>query len=78
MPSPQPWKKKACAGISAAGPRAVEQHASALRVVLDNGEAVEGELILSAIGLKPRTALAQAAGLTIQSRHHGRPDARHQ
>lgn len=44
----------------------VDQDASALRVVLDNGDAVEGDLILSAIGLRPRTALAQAAGLIVE------------
>ena len=44
----------------------VEQSGSALRVMLDNGEAEEGDLVLSAIGLKPRTALAQAAGLAVK------------
>lgn len=43
--------------------QAVEQDTSALRVVLDNGDALEADLILSAIGLKPRTDLARAAGL---------------
>ena len=45
--------------------RTVEQDATGLRVLLDNGEEVAGELVLSAIGLKPRTALAEAAGLSV-------------
>lgn len=45
--------------------RSVEQAASGYRVVLDNGEALEADVVLSAIGLRPRTRLAQAAGIPV-------------
>jgi rubredoxin-NAD+ reductase len=35
------------------------------RVTLDNGETVDADVVLSAIGLKPRTQLAQAAGVAV-------------
>lgn len=38
---------------------------SRLNVTLNDGSTVSADLVLSAIGLRPRTALAQAAGLTI-------------
>jgi rubredoxin-NAD+ reductase len=37
-----------------------------LRVSLDNGSQLEADIVLSAIGLKPRTQLAQTAGLEIK------------
>jgi rubredoxin---NAD+ reductase len=36
-----------------------------IRVTLDNGETVAADVVLSAIGLKPRTQLAQAAGIKV-------------
>ncbi|HTP95836.1 MAG TPA: FAD-dependent oxidoreductase [Burkholderiales bacterium] len=45
--------------------QAVERDGGRLRVRLANGEALHADAVLSAIGLKPRTALAQAAGLAV-------------
>ena len=33
--------------------------------MLDNGEVIEADVVLSAIGLRPRTQLAQAAGIPV-------------
>ena len=41
----------------------VERTAAGYRVTLDNGETIETDVVLSAIGLRPRTRLAQAAGI---------------
>ena len=41
----------------------VERTANGYRIELDNGEAIEAEVVLSAIGLRPRTRLAQDAGI---------------
>jgi rubredoxin-NAD+ reductase len=43
----------------------VEAAGTALRVRLADGAAVETDLILSAVGLRPRTGLAAQAGLTV-------------
>jgi len=43
----------------------VEQTAGGYQVVLDNGQAIEADVVLSAIGLRPRTQLAQAAGIPV-------------
>ncbi|MDP2252767.1 MAG: FAD-dependent oxidoreductase, partial [Thiobacillus sp.] len=43
----------------------VEQTANGYRVELDNGETIEADAVLSAIGLRPRTHLAQAAGIPV-------------
>ncbi|MDA8127395.1 MAG: FAD-dependent oxidoreductase [Betaproteobacteria bacterium] len=43
----------------------VDVAAGAYRVVLDSGEIVAADLVLSAIGLRPRTALAHAAGIPV-------------
>jgi len=43
----------------------VERTATGCQVVLDNGEILEADVVLSAIGLKPRTGLAQAAGIPV-------------
>ncbi|MDZ7595085.1 MAG: FAD-dependent oxidoreductase [Thiobacillus sp.] len=43
--------------------KSVEQAENGYRITLDNGETVEADVVLSAIGLKPRTQLAQAAGI---------------
>ena len=43
--------------------KCVEQAADGYRVVLDNGESLAADAVLSAIGLRPRTQLAQAAGI---------------
>lgn len=45
--------------------KSVEQTANGYRVELDNGEALEVDVVLSAIGLRPRTQLAQAAGIPV-------------
>jgi len=42
---------------------AVMRTADGLRVTLTDGQQLSGDVVLSAIGLKPRTALAHAAGL---------------
>lgn len=44
---------------------AVDHAAGALRVTLGDGTALEADAVLSAIGLRPRTQLAAAAGLTV-------------
>jgi rubredoxin-NAD+ reductase len=46
--------------------QSVDHQAGALRVMLANGIALDTDLVLSAIGLKPRVALAEAAGLSVQ------------
>jgi len=45
--------------------KSVERTADGYRVTLDNGETVAADVVLSAIGLKPRTQLAQAAGIQV-------------
>jgi rubredoxin-NAD+ reductase len=45
--------------------KCVEQTANGYRVELDNGETIEADAVLSAIGLRPRTLLAQAAGIPV-------------
>ena len=45
--------------------KSVEPSASGYRVGLDNGEAIAADVVLSAIGLRPRTQLAQAAGIPV-------------
>ncbi len=45
--------------------KSVERTADGYRVTLDNGETVVADVVLSAIGLKPRTQLAQAAGIAV-------------
>jgi rubredoxin-NAD+ reductase len=48
------------------GVAAVDRVQSGYRLTLDNGEAVAADLVLSAIGLVPRTALALAAGIAVE------------
>ncbi len=43
----------------------VDRDGSRLRVTLSNGEAITTDAVLSAIGLRPRTGLARAAGLEV-------------
>ena len=43
--------------------QAVDAEGDALRLTLANGQLLHSDLVLSAVGLRPRTALAQAAGL---------------
>jgi rubredoxin-NAD+ reductase len=45
--------------------KSVERTATGYQVVLDNGDSIETDVVLSAIGLKPRTQLAQAAGIPV-------------
>lgn len=43
----------------------VDHRAGGYRLTLDNGSLIDADLVLSAIGLKPRTQLAQAAGIPV-------------
>jgi rubredoxin-NAD+ reductase len=49
-------------GRSAKG---VERTEHGFRVRLDDGEAIDADVVLSAIGLRPRTQLAHAAGIAV-------------
>lgn len=61
------------AGLEAIGVRfhfgasceSVERDGETYRVMLSNGRTVAADLVLSAVGLRPRTALAAAAGLKV-------------
>ena len=43
----------------------IEQTGSGYQVELGNGDLIESEVVLSAIGLRPRTQLAQSAGIPV-------------
>ncbi|NBR28529.1 MAG: FAD-dependent oxidoreductase [Betaproteobacteria bacterium] len=43
----------------------IDKAGEKLKLTLANGKQFDADLVLSAIGLKPRTALAQAAGITV-------------
>lgn len=45
--------------------KSIERTADGYQVTLDNGDTVAADVVLSAIGLKPRTQLAQAAGIPV-------------
>ena len=45
---------------------AIDHDGDALRIALASGETIAADLVLSAIGLKPKLDLAHAAGLTIR------------
>jgi rubredoxin-NAD+ reductase len=45
--------------------KSVERTAGGYQVALDNGDTLAAEVVLSAIGLRPRTQLAQAAGIPV-------------
>jgi rubredoxin-NAD+ reductase len=45
--------------------KSVESTASGYQVGLDNGEVIAADVVLSAIGLRPRTRMAQAAGIPV-------------
>jgi rubredoxin-NAD+ reductase len=45
--------------------RAVDRDGEALRVTLQDGTALAADVVLSAVGLRPRTALAREAGLEV-------------
>lgn len=47
------------------GVKAVNRAGTQLRVTLDNGREIAADVVLSAVGLRPRTELARAAGLEI-------------
>ena len=47
------------------GVKSVDLDSSALKVTLDNGTLINADIVLSAVGLKPRTQLAQSAGLKV-------------
>jgi rubredoxin-NAD+ reductase len=46
--------------------QAVKQEPTGLSVTLDNSEKIQGDVVLSAIGLKPRTTLANEAGIATK------------
>jgi rubredoxin-NAD+ reductase len=43
----------------------VDRHGDGVKVLLSDGSSIEADLVLSAIGLKPRTGLAASAGLAV-------------
>lgn len=43
----------------------LERHGEALQASLSNGQLIECDLVVSAVGLRPRTELAEAAGLCV-------------
>jgi rubredoxin-NAD+ reductase len=45
--------------------KSVDATSTGYQLTLDNGETLEADAVLSAIGLKPRTQLAQAAGIPV-------------
>lgn len=45
--------------------KSVDATATGYQLTLDNGETLDADAVLSAIGLKPRTQLAQAAGIPV-------------
>ena len=47
------------------GAQAVDKSGERLQVTLANGETIEADIVLSAVGLKPKLDLARAAGLTL-------------
>lgn len=47
------------------GTQSVDHDGAALKVTLDNGTVLAADIVLSAVGLKPRTDLAKAAGLKV-------------
>lgn len=62
------------AGLAAAGARwhlgttarGVERAAGGYRVTLSSGEVLNADVVLSAVGLMPRTGLAKAAGISVK------------
>src|SRR5690606_36896916 len=49
-----------------AGAKAVERSGGRYRVRLDDGSTLEADLVVSAVGLRPRTRLAQEAGCEVE------------
>ena len=47
--------------------RAVNRRGDGVAVALDNGEELVADLVVRAVGVRPRVALAQAAGLTVRA-----------
>jgi rubredoxin-NAD+ reductase len=47
------------------GVQSVDREGGGYRLTLNNGGTIQADLVLSAVGLKPRTALAQAAGIRV-------------
>jgi rubredoxin-NAD+ reductase len=48
-----------------AATQSVERIHESLRITLANGDVIQTDVVLSAVGLRPRTALAEAAGLEV-------------
>lgn len=47
------------------GVKSVDSEGTGFKVTLDNGSTLAADLVLSAVGLKPRTAIAAAAGIKV-------------
>ena len=48
------------------GVRTIERHGGGVQIVCTNGDRLDADIVLSAIGLRPRTALARKAGLVVE------------
>ena len=47
------------------GVQAIEGWGDGVRILCSNGDSFDADIVLSAVGLRPRTALAREAGLTV-------------
>ncbi len=52
-------------GLGAAAQK-VERGSDRFRLTLSNGDTLEADAVLSAVGLRPRTTMAEAAGITVK------------
>lgn len=70
---PEPCGRAVQGALEAKGARfhfgplatAVNRQGDGYRVSLNNGEHIDADLVLSAVGVRPRTALAEAAGIQV-------------
>lgn len=70
---PEPASAAVAAGLASLGVqfhfghsvKGVWESGAGVEVELSNGERIAGDVVLSAIGLRPRTSLAEAAGLEV-------------
>jgi rubredoxin-NAD+ reductase len=60
------WEGRAVALRLGTTASRVDHAEGALRVTLADGSAIEADIVLSAVGLRPQTALAQAAGIAVE------------
>jgi rubredoxin-NAD+ reductase len=49
-----------------AAAKRVDRHGAGARLTLSDGSVIDADLVLSAVGLRPRTALASAAGIAVE------------